>query len=105
MAITHSNTASDVVLANKTEMSPNTEVVEDALEKVDTVHNDEAIKVIAQYHGEETWTAKEEQQLRRKINWRLMPILCITYGLQYYDKSMLGQAVGVYWLWLSQFVC
>ncbi|KAK6378864.1 hypothetical protein LTS17_006567 [Exophiala oligosperma] len=73
-------------------MSPNTEVVEDALEKVDTVHNDEAIKVIAQYHGEETWTAKEEQQLRRKINWRLMPILCITYGLQYYDKSMLGQA-------------
>ena len=94
MATAHSNTTSDVVQENKMEMSPNTEVVEDALDKVDTLHNDEAVKVIATYHGEETWTAKEEQKLRKKINWRLMPILCITYGLQYYDKSMLGQAVS-----------
>ena len=80
---------------NKIDMSPNTVQVEmgDTLTKVDTVHNDEAVKVFAQYHGDETWTEKEEQQVRRKIDRRLMPILCITYGLQYYDKSMLGQAV------------
>ncbi|KAK5215775.1 hypothetical protein LTR96_011114 [Exophiala xenobiotica] len=87
-----STITSDHVHENKMEMSPNSELAEHALDKVDTVHNDEAVKVIVQYHGEETWTVKEEKQLRRKINWRLMPILCITYGLQYYDKSMLGQA-------------
>lgn len=79
---------------NKMEMNGHTEMVEDGLTKVDTVHNDEAMKVFAQYHGEETWTEQEERQLVKKINIRLMPILCITYGLQYYDKSMLGQAVS-----------
>lgn len=62
--------------------------------KVDTVHNDEAVKVIAGYHGDLDWTPEEEVRLRRKIDWKLMPILCATYGLQYYDKAMLGQAVS-----------
>lgn len=61
---------------------------------VDTVHNDEAVKVIAAYHGDEHWTAAEEKRLLRKIDWKLMPLLCLTYGLQYYDKAMLGQAVS-----------
>lgn len=63
------------------------------METIDTVHNDEAVKVLATYHGEETWDNTEEKRLRRKIDWKLMPVLCLTYGLQYYDKAMLSQAV------------
>jgi hypothetical protein len=61
---------------------------------VDTIHNDEAVKVLAAYHGDTSWEPAEEKQLVRKIDKRLMTILCITYGLQYYDKAMLAQAVG-----------
>jgi hypothetical protein len=61
---------------------------------VDTVHNDEAVKVLAHYSGDQTWTELEEKKLRRKIDRRLLSILCITYGLQYYDKAMLSQAVS-----------
>ncbi|KAK7969901.1 major facilitator superfamily domain-containing protein [Apiospora saccharicola] len=32
------------------------------------------------------------RQLLRKIDWRLMPVLCVTYALQFWDKAMLGQA-------------
>lgn len=60
---------------------------------VDTIHNDEALKVLANYRGDETWTAEEEKKLTRKIDRRLLSVLCITYGLQYYDKAMLSQAV------------
>ncbi|KAF2102557.1 MFS transporter [Rhizodiscina lignyota] len=59
---------------------------------VDTLHNDEAVKVLANYTGEQTWTPEEEKKLVRKIDWRLLTILCCTYGLQYYDKAMLSQA-------------
>lgn len=55
--------------------------------EVDTVHNDEALKVLANYNGEESWNQVEETKLRRKIDRRLLPILCITYALQYYDKG------------------
>ncbi|GAB7329483.1 hypothetical protein MBLNU13_g01261t1 [Cladosporium sp. NU13] len=59
---------------------------------VDTLHKDEALKVLANYQGEETWTKEEEKKLTKKIDRRLLSILCITYGLQYYDKAMLSQA-------------
>ena len=42
-----------------------------------------------------TWTEDEERRILRKIDWVLMPILCVTYGVQYYDKFMLGQAVAL----------
>lgn len=61
---------------------------------VDTVHRDEALKVLAQYAGDRAWTAEEEKTLTRKIDRKLIPLLCITYGLQYYDKAMLSQAVS-----------
>jgi hypothetical protein len=51
-------------------------------------------QVLANYNGDTEWTAQEEKKLTRKIDRRLLSILCITYGLQYYDKSMLSQAVG-----------
>lgn len=47
---------------------------------VDTVHKDEAMKVLANYVGDEAWDKEEEKRLRRKIDRRLLPILCFTYG-------------------------
>jgi hypothetical protein len=75
------------------------DIVNEDLQKistVDTLHNDEAVRVLAHYTGDQSWTELEEKKLRRKIDRRLLSILCITYGLQYYDKAMLGQAVSVY---------
>ncbi|KAJ9494354.1 hypothetical protein H2202_010137 [Exophiala xenobiotica] len=59
---------------------------------VDTVHGDEALKVIAAAGGDDVWEDLEEKQVVRKIDRKLMPILCVTYGVQYYDKAMLAQA-------------
>lgn len=55
--------------------------------EVNTVHNDEAMKIIANYDGQETWDKPEERKLRKKIDRRLLPILCVTYALQYFDKG------------------
>lgn len=49
---------------------------------VDTVHGDEANKILVNYSGDVTWTAEEEKKLVRKIDIRLLTILCLTYGLQ-----------------------
>ncbi len=62
---------------------------------VDTVHTDEAMKILAAYSGEKEWTEAEEKKLQRKIDWKLMPVLCLTYTLQYYDKAMISQAVSL----------
>lgn len=69
--------------------------VAEARKNVDTVHQDEAMKVLATYDGDLHWDPQEEKVLVRKIDKRLMPILILTYGLQYYDKAMLAQAVGL----------
>jgi len=66
----------------------------ETIKKVDTVHGDEAGVILANYTGEQEWTDAEENKLRRKVDWKLMPVMCITYGLQYYDKAMLSQAVS-----------
>lgn len=66
-----------------------------ALKTIDTVHQDEALKVLSQYAGDQTWTPQEEKKLTRKIDRKLITLLCITYGLQYYDKAMLSQAVSL----------
>ncbi|KAF4555238.1 MFS-type transporter-like protein 51 [Elsinoe fawcettii] len=62
------------------------------IQTVDTVHNDEALRVLEAYDGPATWSEEEENKIRRRIDLRLMPVLCATYGLQYYDKAMLSQA-------------
>lgn len=62
---------------------------------LDTLHNDEAVKVLATYAGDETWTPAEEKRVVKQIDRRLLPLLVLTYGLQYYDKAMLSQAVCI----------
>ncbi|KAH6663272.1 major facilitator superfamily domain-containing protein [Plectosphaerella plurivora] len=32
------------------------------------------------------------KKLLRRIDWHVMPVLCFTYALQYYDKALLSQA-------------
>lgn len=59
---------------------------------IDTLHNDEAVKILATYAGDEHWDPIEEKRVVRKIDRRLLPLLILTYGLQYYDKAMLSQA-------------
>ncbi|KAJ3956003.1 hypothetical protein N0V92_007475 [Colletotrichum tropicale] len=59
---------------------------------VDTLHHDEAMKILDRYTGDRGWAETEESKLRHKVDWKLMPVLCLTYGLQYYDKAMLSQA-------------
>jgi hypothetical protein len=54
---------------------------------------DEAVAVLKNPKGPEDWTPEEKKILVRKVDKRLMPLLVITYGLQYYDKAMLSQAV------------
>lgn len=49
---------------------------------VDTIHQDEAMKVLATYDGPEEWDEAEEKRVTRKIDKRLLPILMATYGLQ-----------------------
>ncbi|KAF2003554.1 MFS transporter [Amniculicola lignicola CBS 123094] len=74
------------------EMSPKALEELEHVATVDTVHQDEALKVLARWAGDEIWTPEEEKKLVRKIDRKLISILCVTYGLQYYDKAMLSQA-------------
>jgi hypothetical protein len=74
---------------------PNTSDNVEDLQKtatIDTLHNDEALKVLATYTGDQEWSQQEEKKLVKKIDRRLLSVLCATYGLQYYDKAMLSQA-------------
>ncbi|KAH7232705.1 hypothetical protein MRS44_011852 [Fusarium solani] len=59
---------------------------------VDNIRNDAAVNILEQYAGNPEWSDVEEKYLVRKIDRKLMPLMFLTYGLQYYDKSMLSQA-------------
>ncbi|KAM3417490.1 hypothetical protein BST61_g5734 [Cercospora zeina] len=58
--------------------------------------DDEAAKILINYSSANphltSWTEDEENRLKRKVDFRLMPILCLIYGMQYYDKAMISQA-------------
>ncbi|KIW30462.1 uncharacterized protein PV07_06204 [Cladophialophora immunda] len=51
----------------------------------------EVVKIFEQAHGSDIWDPEEEKALVRKIDRRLLWILCIVYPLQAYDKTVLGQ--------------
>jgi hypothetical protein len=58
---------------------------------------DQAVWVLNNYHGDLNWTEEEEKRLVRRIDKKLLPLLFITYALQYYDKAMLSQTVRTLW--------
>ncbi|KIW10807.1 hypothetical protein PV08_10106 [Exophiala spinifera] len=80
------------VNGTRSEIETAIETCPDGIAPVDTLHGDEATKVLRNYTGDQTWLQHEEKLVRRKIDFRLLPVLCATYGLQYYDKAMLSQA-------------
>ncbi|KAI0389638.1 major facilitator superfamily transporter allantoate [Xylariaceae sp. FL0594] len=54
---------------------------------------DEALKLIGAHAGETVILSPEEQnKLLRKIDFHMMPLLCIVYGLNYLDKTTLSYA-------------
>ncbi|EFW99654.1 major facilitator superfamily transporter allantoate [Grosmannia clavigera kw1407] len=54
---------------------------------------DEALKVLrAQGSSVRPLTAAEERRLVRKIDWHLMPLLCVVYGLNFLDKTTVSYA-------------
>ncbi|KAI3326224.1 major facilitator superfamily transporter allantoate [Xylariaceae sp. AK1471] len=54
---------------------------------------DEALRLVNAYAGETILLSAEEQKkLLRKIDFHLMPFLCIVYGLNYLDKTTLSYA-------------
>jgi hypothetical protein len=59
---------------------------------IDTIHQDEAIRVLAQYAGDSTWTPEEEKKLVRRLDRKLMSLLIVTYGLQYFNLSLFTHA-------------
>lgn len=65
------------------EMASNMQVEEsrDQPKQLDTVHNDEAVKVLAAYDGDDAWSDDEAKRLVRKIDKRLLPILFVTFGM------------------------
>ncbi|KAL2831031.1 major facilitator superfamily domain-containing protein [Aspergillus pseudoustus] len=77
----------------KVEQASHHEHVEQAKSAtIDTIHGDEAMKSMAAYTGERSWDPEEEKRLVRRIDKKLLPIMALSYGLQYYDKTMLSQA-------------
>jgi hypothetical protein len=62
---------------------------------IDTFHNDEGLKVLAEYDGDQAWEPSEEKSLVRKVDLRLLPLMCGTYAMSYYDKVMISQAVCI----------
>ncbi|KAF2457743.1 putative MFS allantoate transporter [Lineolata rhizophorae] len=57
------------------------------------VDADEALKAFAQYGGQVIHIDEEtNRRLLRTIDWHLMPIMCVVYGLNFLDKTTLSYA-------------
>ncbi|EHK97936.1 putative Uncharacterized transporter [Glarea lozoyensis 74030] len=53
---------------------------------------DIALNAFAGHEGVIVLTPEAEKKLLRKIDWNLMPMLCVVYGLNYLDKTTLSYA-------------
>jgi len=54
---------------------------------------DEAMKAFADSHGVSLEIDEAtNKRLLRKIDWNLLPIMCIVYGLNYLDKTTISYA-------------
>jgi hypothetical protein len=59
-----------------------------------SLHQSEATTTSVLHHEQQGWMPQEEQNLIRRLDRVLLPLLVVSYGLQYYDKAMLSQAVS-----------
>lgn len=56
-------------------------IVNEKLKHADRNDADEALKVLEAENGEVIeLTAEDERKLLRKIDWNIMPMLCLVYG-------------------------
>ena len=63
------------------------------LRHADTNDADEALQYFQAHAGDGTvMTPEESRSLLRKIDWNMMPLLCIVYGLNYLDKTTVSYA-------------
>ncbi|GAM43494.1 hypothetical protein TCE0_050r18352 [Talaromyces pinophilus] len=67
------------------------------IEHFETVHagncdQDTVDKQLAMQNQPIAVDEETNKRLLRKVDWRLMPVMCFTYALQYYDKALLSQA-------------
>ncbi|KAH9886673.1 MFS general substrate transporter [Cubamyces lactineus] len=51
---------------------------------------DTAAQLVAGIEGE--LTAEESNRIRKKIDWHILPLMCILYWIQFMDKTTLGSA-------------
>ncbi|KJA27018.1 hypothetical protein HYPSUDRAFT_35538 [Hypholoma sublateritium FD-334 SS-4] len=56
------------------------------------VFNVEEVDVAARLDSEQPLDPKVAERLRRKIDWHLMPLMCIMYLMTFADKTTLGQS-------------
>jgi hypothetical protein len=71
-----------IAMTDKQETAPRTLEELKHTRTIDTIHQDEALKVLAQYAGDESWTPEEEKKLVRRLDRKLISLLVVTYGLQ-----------------------
>ncbi|CAI4219790.1 unnamed protein product [Parascedosporium putredinis] len=51
-----------------------------------------ALEEVASNHEGIVIDDATQKRIVRKIDWYLMPVLCFTYAIQYYDKAVISQA-------------
>ncbi|KAH8655874.1 major facilitator superfamily transporter allantoate [Xylariales sp. PMI_506] len=57
------------------------------LKHVDKNDADDAYRIFTEQGGTIVITPEQEKKLLRKIDWNMMPLLCIVYGMNYLDKT------------------
>ncbi|KZT57446.1 putative MFS allantoate transporter [Calocera cornea HHB12733] len=59
---------------------------------VDSKQADEAMEIVNNESSAVSFTPEQERRLLRKIDWHIMPLMCIVYALQFWDKTTLSYA-------------
>ncbi|ESZ89986.1 MFS allantoate transporter [Sclerotinia borealis F-4128] len=94
----HQSTDADNIKKKSKDLERNITIHEGELQAAMFKHadpndGDEALKAFADHEGEViVMTPEMEKKLLRKIDWNLMPMLCVVYGLNYLDKTTLSYA-------------
>ncbi|KAI9848466.1 MAG: hypothetical protein M1837_000261 [Sclerophora amabilis] len=81
------------IMEKSLEDAPDAAVPAAVLKHANRKDADEALKAFAGHEGEHIHIDEDtNRRLLRKIDWNLMPLLCVIYGLNYLDKTTLSYA-------------